>query len=94
MQSLCSTLKMEGRANTQLTKELKSLWDKDYLPSSAAVAVACTDPLMTAVTWACVKKRLATVASRIQVETMNGEAGDVRLLQGGQERLLHHRHRW
>ena len=39
---------------------------------------AWNDPLMTPVTWDCVKKRLAAVASRIQVETMNGEAGDVR----------------
>ena len=78
MQSLSSILKMEGLANAELMKELKALWEKDYLPTSAAVGLAWTDPLMTAVPWGCVMKRLATVASRIQVETMNGEAGDVR----------------
>ena len=78
MQSIASTLKMEGLANETLLKELKTLWDQDYLPTSAAVLATWTDPLMSPVTWASVKKRLPAVASRIQVETMNGEAGDVR----------------
>lgn len=78
MQALCSTLKMEGTGNKSLLKELKDLWDKDYVPTSAGVSAEWTDPLITPVTWDGVKKRLAAVASRIQVETMNGEAGDVR----------------
>jgi len=78
MQALASTLKMEGTGNTALMKELKAIWDKDYVPTSAAVASEWDDPLMTPVTWDCVKKRLSAVASWIQVETMNGEAGDVR----------------
>ena len=78
MLALASTLKMEGGGNAALMKELKTLWDKDYVPTSAKVAEKWDDPLMTPVSWDCVKKRLAGVASRIQVETMNGEAGDVR----------------
>jgi len=78
MQALTSTLKMEGTGNTALLKELKAIWDRDYVPTSAAVASEWDDPLMTPVTWDCVKKRVSAVASRIQVETMNGEAGDVR----------------
>src|SRR5262249_15635222 len=78
VQSLASTLKMEGNGKTALMKELKNLWETDYLPTSAAVAADWDDPLMTSVGWDCVRKRLAAVASRIQVETMNGEAGDVR----------------
>jgi hypothetical protein len=78
VQALASTLKMEGKGNAALMKELKELWDKDYVPTSAAVTAEWDDPLMTPVTWDCVKKRLAAIASRIQVETMNGEAGDVR----------------
>ena len=78
MQALASTLKMEGKGNANLIKELKSLWEKDYVSTTTAVVASWSDPLLTPVTWDCVKKRLATVASRIQVETMNGEAGDVR----------------
>ena len=87
------TLKMEGTGNTSLMKELKALWDKDYVSTSSAVAAEWDDPLMTLVTWDCVKKRLVAVASRIQVETMNGEAGDVRYYKEARERLLHHRDR-
>jgi hypothetical protein len=78
MQALASTLRMEGTGNAALMKELKTLWDKDYVRTSAAVAAEWDDALMTPVTWDCVRKRLAAVTSRIQVETMNGEAGDVR----------------
>jgi hypothetical protein len=78
MQALVGTLKMEGTGNAALMKELKALWEMDYVPTSAAVVSAWDDPLLTPVTWDCVKKRLAAVGSRIQVETMNGEAGDVR----------------
>jgi hypothetical protein len=78
MQAIVSTLKMEGAANASLTKELKALWDNDYVPTFDAVANAWIDPLMTPVSWDCVKKRLAAVASRIQIETMNGEAADIR----------------
>jgi len=78
MQTLASTLKMEGTGNSGLMKELTSLWEKDYVPTTAAVMAEWNDPLITTVTWDCLKKRLAAVSSRIQVETMNGEAGDVR----------------
>lgn len=76
--ALASTLKMEGSGNVALMKELKALWEKDYLPTATAVAAEWDDPLMTPVTWNCVRKRLAAVTSRIQVETMKGEAGDIR----------------
>jgi len=69
---------VEGKGNAALMKELKKIWDTDYAPTSAAVAGWWDDPLLTPVGWDCVKKRLAAVASRVQVETMNGEAADVR----------------
>jgi hypothetical protein len=75
---LTSTLKMEGTGNAGLMKELKALWESDYIPTSTAVTAEWNDPLITPVTWDAVKKRLGAVASRIQVETMNGEAGDIR----------------
>ena len=78
MQALAGTLKMEGTGNASLMKEMKTLWDKDYVPTSAEVLALWTDPLITPVTWDSVKKRLPSVASRIQVETMNGAAGDIR----------------
>ena len=37
MQAIASTLKMEGTGNASLMKELKALWEKDYVPTSAAV---------------------------------------------------------
>jgi len=78
MQNLSSTLRMEGRENAALLKEFKQIWNEDYAPTSAVIADRLDDPLLTPVGWECVKKKLAAVASRIQVETMNGEAGDVR----------------
>ncbi len=78
MEALSSTLRMEGGGNIALLKELKTLWDEDYVPTAGAVAADWDDPLLTPVTWAKVKIRLASVAYRIQVETMNGEAGDIR----------------
>ena len=78
MQDLSSTLRMEGRATEALMNELKGIWDDDYVPASAAIRTRWNDPLLTDVGWECVKGRLAAVTSRIQVETMNGEAGDVR----------------
>jgi hypothetical protein len=78
MVALTSTLKMEGTKNAGLLKELKALWESDYVPTCAAVMAEWNDPLITPVMWDAVKKRLCAVASRIQVETMNGEAGDIR----------------
>jgi hypothetical protein len=78
MQNISSTLKMEGQQNTALMAELKELWDKDYVPATAVIMKRWDDPLLTPMRWEDVRHRLAAVASRIQVETMNGEAGDVR----------------
>jgi hypothetical protein len=78
MQGISSTLKMEGRENAVLMKELKQMWEEDYVPASAVIAERWDDPLLTPVAWESVKHRLPAVASRVQVETMNGEAGDVR----------------
>lgn len=78
MQDISSTLKMEGREHNALMSELKSIWEEAFVPASQAIAERWDDPLMTPVGWECVKERLSAVASRIQVETMNGEAGDVR----------------
>ena len=78
VEAICSTLRMEGKSNVRLIKELEDIWNTDYAPTSATIAVRQPDPLLTHVGWDCVRKRLAATASRIQIETMNGEAGDVR----------------
>ncbi len=78
MQGLSSTLKMEGRGTAALMKELKEIWEEDYVPASSTIVDRWKDPLLTYVNWESIKSRIAAVASRIQIETMNGEAGDVR----------------
>jgi hypothetical protein len=76
--AICSTLRMEGKSNTALLKEFEDIWNTDYAVNSPVIAARHPDPLQTPVAWSCIKKRLPAVASRVQVETMNGEAGDVR----------------
>jgi hypothetical protein len=78
MESLSSTLRMEGRGRTQLMKEFKELWNDDYVRTSATVKSIWFDPLITAVKWEDVQKRLPSVASRVEVAMVNGQAGDIR----------------
>lgn len=78
VEAISSTLRMEGKSNTALMKELEEIWDTDYAPTSANIAARQSDPLLTPVGWDSVRKRLASVASRVQIETINGEAADVR----------------
>jgi hypothetical protein len=78
IQGISSTLKMEGRGSVALMKELKAIWEEDYVPAWSKIVERWNDPLLTKVDWESVKNRIAAVTSRIQVETMNGEAGDIR----------------
>ena len=78
VESISSTLRMEGTSHDALMRELEDLWDSDYVPTTTTIETRLPDPLLTKVTWDCVRRRLAAIASRIQIETMNGEAGDIR----------------
>lgn len=75
---LASLLRMEGAQHAALLAELKLLWDEDYTPTSTSVRDQWSDPLMTPVAWQDIKLQLSRAASRIEVSTINGQAGDVR----------------
>lgn len=62
----------DGNSPSQLTDELRELWERDFVPTSAAV----DDPGLATVAWDQVKERLNQAAGRIEVMTINGTARD------------------
>ena len=63
----------DGHSSSQLTEELQELWEKDFVPTTRAVAADdCPE-----VTWAQVSTHLYSAASLITVKLINGSAKDV-----------------
>ncbi|WP_214021421.1 Z1 domain-containing protein [Methanoculleus sp.] len=57
-------------------REMKELWDSDYVPTTRSVLQQIGDPLITEVTWDEVQPDLYDAAARIQVKLINGTAKD------------------
>ncbi|KZM48968.1 Z1 domain-containing protein [Labrenzia sp. OB1] len=60
-----------------LLAEIKRLWDKDFVPTTAAVCEKTGDRMLTRLTWEAVEPRLLDAARKIEVRGINGDAGGV-----------------
>lgn len=67
----------DGAAPARLLDELKSLWDRDFVPTTVAVRSAMADSALTEVAWREVERHLADAADDIHVREINGSAGDI-----------------
>lgn len=67
----------EGATTSSVVAELKRLWDRDFLPTAAAVRQEINDPEIVDVTWEEVEEHLVRVSTDIFVREINGSAGDV-----------------
>ena len=67
-----------GEANSNgIREQLRTLWDKDFVPTSAAFLAIHPDRKAAPVSWDQLNRELADVAERISVRTINGNAGDI-----------------
>lgn len=57
-------------------REMKELWDSDYVLTTRSVLQQIGDPLITEVAWDEVQSNLYDAAARIQVKLINGTAKD------------------
>ncbi len=62
----------DGGGSARLRDELRELWEKDFLPTTATFA----DPELPALTWSEVSAVLDQTAAKIEVMTINGTARD------------------
>lgn len=67
----------DGERVPTLMTELRNVWDLDFIPTSVEVKQSVQDEQMTSLTWEEVQPHLRAAASKIQVRTINGQAGDV-----------------
>jgi hypothetical protein len=65
--------------------ELRVLWDRDFVPTSAAVRDAVDDPTMTPIDWNDVQVHVVNAADDINVREVNGSAGDILEYQRNRE---------
>ena len=63
----------DGKAPSQITDELKKLWEDDFRPTTEKIA----DPDLPPMEWTKIEPHLYDAVSRIKVRTINGTAGDV-----------------
>lgn len=66
-----------GTAGSDIRSQLNSLWTDDFIPTSAAFIDIYPDRKAPPVTWDDLERQLLDVVDRIQVRTINGNAGDV-----------------
>ena len=67
----------EGASAATIVSDLKRMWGKDFLPTTAAIRQQIDDPEIIDVSWEQVDEHLARVVSDISVREINGTAGDV-----------------
>ncbi len=67
----------EGASVATIVFELRRLWEKDFVPATAAIRQQIDDPEIVDVSWEQVKEHLVRVVSDISVREINGTAGDV-----------------
>lgn len=63
----------DGKAPSKMVDELRSLWEKDFVPTTARIG----DPDLPVMKWDQIETHLYAAVSRIKVRTVNGSAGDV-----------------
>jgi len=67
----------DGSAPSRLVDELRTLWERDFAPTSEAVREAVDDPTLVPVSWSGVEANLANTAHDIHIREINGTAGDI-----------------
>jgi hypothetical protein len=67
----------DGAAPNRLLDELRALWERDFVPTTAAVQAAVDDPTLVSVSWNDVRAHIANSAADIHVREINGTAGDI-----------------
>jgi hypothetical protein len=67
----------DGSAPNRLLGELRALWERDFVPTSAAVRAAVDDPTLVPVSWDDVEAHLANCVADIHIREINGTAGDI-----------------
>lgn len=67
----------DGAAPDRLLDELRALWERDFVPTSAAVQTAVDDPTLVPVAWRQVEAHVANAAHDIHIREINGSAGDI-----------------
>jgi hypothetical protein len=60
-----------------IIKEMKEIWETDYLPTTSAVRQRINDKLMSDISWEMVKENLLESASKIHIKLINGTAKDI-----------------
>lgn len=66
-----------GRPDDDVRNRLRTLWEDDFVPTSATFDAIHPDGRGAATPWDAIDAELADVAERITVRTINGNAGDI-----------------
>lgn len=76
VQTLKTATRTEAhRPDAELWQELRGLWEKDHVTTSAAFAAQ--DPAAVQPEWEAIRAEIPTVVDRIRVKRINGESDDV-----------------
>lgn len=67
----------DGNAKSQLLDQLKQLWEIGFAPVTKYIKTRVDDPKITELTWQDVEERLVAAALKMEVRTINGNAGDI-----------------
>ena len=67
----------DGNAKSQLTDELKALWESDFSSTTDTVKSRVTDPKIIPLSWQDVEPHLVAAALKIEIRLINGSAGDI-----------------
>jgi 3-dehydroquinate dehydratase len=85
IRELTSAMKSEGRTRDAELDRFKSLWERDFVPTTASTAKRWQDAMIQPANWTDVESRIKDVLSRIEVETINGEAADIQRYKAAEE---------
>jgi hypothetical protein len=68
-----------GDGNTQITiqEELREIWERDFVPTTAQIINLVNDPAITRLSWESVESHLLPVIESIEFKLVNGSAKDV-----------------
>lgn len=67
----------DGERTPTILDELRSLYERDFVPTSASCAAILESDLYELPAWDNVMRQLSSIAAGIRIKTVNGSAGDV-----------------
>jgi hypothetical protein len=67
----------DGASSAQILKEFESLWNDEFLPTTAAVRKAVADSQITEASWNDIRPLLVPAALKILIKQINGKSDDL-----------------